>query len=185
MIRARLALALSIVVLVCTPALATAEAWVKDEVRLNLRTGPGSKYRITGAIRTGDSVTVLDRREGWTHVRLDDARDGWVPAGFLSDEPPAMTRVGRMEHENRELRDALSNLRQEVDGLRQQRDTLETTEADHRSRAQALEAENLELKAGARWPEWITGAGILATGMLVGSLLQSWSSRRPRSRIRL
>ena len=43
----------------------------------------------------------------------------------------------------------------------------------------------MELKAGARWPEWITGAAILASGMLVGSIVQTWASRRPRSRIRL
>ena len=90
-----------------------------------------------------------------------------------------------MEHETRELRETVESLREEVSTLRGERERLETSEASERGRAQALEAENLNLKAGARWPEWITGAGILASGMLVGSILQTWASRRPRSRIRL
>jgi len=161
------------------------EVWVRDEVRLNLRTGPGSQYRITGAIATGDSVRVTDRAEGWTKVRMANGREGWVPAGFLDEEPPAAVRVDRMEGETRELREAVSALREEVEALRTERDALAESEGTLRARAEALEAENLKLEAGARWPEWITGAAILATGMLVGSILQSWMSRRPRSRIKL
>jgi len=99
--------------------------------------------------------------------------------------PPAATRVPRMEHETRELRGTVESLREEVATLRSERGRLENSESTERNRAQELEAENLKLKAGARWPEWITGAGILVAGMLVGSIVQTWASRRPRSRIRL
>ena len=169
---------------VAVPA-AAKEVWVKDEVRLNLRTGPGNQFRIIGSLVTGDSVQLVTRGEGWTRVRLGDGRDGWVPAGFLMDGAPAATRVTAMEHETRELRGTVATLREEVETLRSESDRLGTSEAAERSRSQELEAENLKLKAGARWPEWITGAGILVSGMLVGSIVQTWASRRPRSRIRL
>jgi len=161
------------------------DAWVKDEVRLNLRTGPSNAYRITETITTGDSVRILERGDGWTRIRVDDGREGWVPAGFLMAEPPAATRVTRMEHETRELRGTVATLREEVERLRGEAGQLEESESSARTRAQELEAENLELKAGARWPEWITGAGILVSGMLIGSIVQTWASRRPRSRIKL
>jgi SH3 domain protein len=161
------------------------EAWVRDEVQLNLRTGPGNQYRITGAIRTGDAVRILERGDGWTKVALSDGRDGWVPAGFLDEEPPATLRVARLEDRSQELEEIVDRLRDELASLRSERDSLADSESIQRTRAEQLEVENLELKAGARWPEWITGAAILATGMLVGSILQSWMSRRPRSRIKL
>lgn len=160
-------------------------AWVKDEVRLNLRTGPSNKYRIVGAIRTGDSVTILNHGEGWTQVRRSDAREGWVPEGFLAEKPPAMTRVARMENETLELRETIESARKELQELRTDRERLVQSDGEQRERINVLETENIELKAGARWPEWITGAGILASGMLVGAILQQWSARRPRSRIRL
>jgi hypothetical protein len=128
---------------------------------------------------------VLQRGDGWTLVRLPDGREGWVPAGFLVQEAPAVTRVARMEAEARELQGTVASLRQELETLRAEHGRLSAGQGAERERAQELEAENLELKAGARWPEWITGAAILASGMLVGSLVQTWASRRPRSRIRL
>jgi SH3 domain protein len=171
--------------LLAAPGALAQEVWVKDEVNLNLRTGPGNQYRIVGLLKTGDSVRIVKRGEGWTEVRLTDGKQGWVPAGFLMDGPPAATRVERMEHETRELRETVASLREQVTELSGERSALQDSESTQRRRAQDLEAENMELKAGARWPEWITGAGILASGMLVGSILQTWASRRPRSRIRL
>jgi SH3 domain protein len=161
------------------------EVWVKDQVRLNLRTGPGNQFRIVGNLATGDSVRLVERGDGWTRVRTDEGKEGWVPEGFLMENPPAAMRLPQMEHEARELRGTVENLREEVSTLRGERGRLETSEASERDRAQELEAENLRLKAGARWPEWITGAGILAAGMLIGAIVQTWTSRRPRSRIRL
>jgi len=178
------ALALA-VLLVAAPAARAQEAWVKDEVTLNLRTGAGNQYRITGTLRTGDSVRVVTRGDGWTQVRMAGGDQGWIPAGFLMEEPPAAIRVTGMEHETRELRGTVESLREEVTTLRAAQSALESSESVQRNRAQELEAENLELRAGARWPEWITGAGILASGMLVGSIVNQWASRRPRSRIRL
>lgn len=172
------------IVFLAAPA-AAKEVWVKDEVRLNVRTGAGNQFRITGALVTGDSVRILERGKGWTRVRMADGKDGWVPAGFLMDAPPAAIQMPRMEAETRELRGTVERLREEVTTLRNESGRLETSESTMRGRAQELEAENMKLKAGARWPEWITGAGILVSGMLVGSIVQTWASRRPRTRIRL
>jgi uncharacterized protein YraI len=38
---------------------AAESGWVKGEVLLNIRTGPGTEYRPLGAISTGDRVEVL------------------------------------------------------------------------------------------------------------------------------
>ena len=67
---ARAARRVSAAVLVFAAVAVGAEtSWVKDELRLNLRSGPGNEYRIKGYIKTGDAVTVLSRREGWVQIR--------------------------------------------------------------------------------------------------------------------
>ena len=43
-----------------TPSLAE-HAWVKDDLRLNLRAGPGLEFQTLGVIKTGDDVDVLER----------------------------------------------------------------------------------------------------------------------------
>ena len=54
------ALGPALIVLLCvSPALAET-AWVRSEVRLNVRTGAGTQFRIVGVVATGDSVDILD-----------------------------------------------------------------------------------------------------------------------------
>ena len=68
--------------------------WVKSkDVKLTLRTGAGTQYRIIGGLTTGDAVTILSLSDGWTYVRTSDGKDGWVAAGFLGPEPPAVVAL--------------------------------------------------------------------------------------------
>ena len=126
--------ALAILLLLLAAPTAAQEVWVKDEVHLNLRTGPGNQYRITGLLKTGDSVRIVKRGEGWTQIRLSDGKEGWVPAGFLMPDAPAATRVERMEHETRELRETVASLREQVSNLSGDRSALEESESKQRAR---------------------------------------------------
>jgi len=161
------------------------QGWVKDELRLNLRSGPGNQYRIKGTIKTGDGVDILGRREGWTQVRTSAQGDGWVPEGFLQPEPPAGLRLAQSEAQTAEFRDQFGTLSDRAKELEATNRELAAADAGQKSTIESLTRENLELKAGARWPEWITGAGILSVGMVLGAILHSSSGRRQRPRIRL
>jgi uncharacterized protein YgiM (DUF1202 family) len=95
-VKVKTALYASALLLAATLFGGTAAAeWIRGQVRLNLRTGPGTERRIMTTISTGDRVTVLDRTEEWIQVRIADGREGWIPAGFLADGPPAMIRLER------------------------------------------------------------------------------------------
>jgi SH3 domain protein len=159
-------------------------AWVKDELRLNLRSGPTLEYRIKGFIKTGEEVTILSRREGWVQVRTAEHGDGWIEDGFLSPEPPAAMRLARMESETADARGKFSSLTERVKQLETDNSALSETDKTQREEIESLTRDNMELRAGARWPEWIAGASILAVGMLMGAILQSANGRRSRPKIR-
>jgi len=160
-------------------------AWIKDEVRLNLRTGPSVEYRIVGGAQTGDSFEILSRTEGWTEVRGRDALQGWIPAGYLQAEAPARIRLERHEADTAKLRSDHSQVSTEVETLRTENQELSQTRAVLKSRLETVEKENTELRAGARWPEWITGASILVVGGLLGIIVHATTTRRRTRRIRL
>jgi len=160
-------------------------AWIKDEVRLNIRTGPGVEYRILGTVKTGDSFEILSRSEGWTQLRGRDALQGWIPAGYLQAEAPARIRLARHEADSAELRSGHSRLSKEVDTLRTENQELSQTRATLQSRLDTIERDNTKLRAGARWPEWITGASILVVGGLLGIIVHATTTRRQTRRIRL
>jgi SH3 domain protein len=164
--------------------LARAETgWVDDQVRLNLRTGPGNQYRILGSVETGDSVEIISRGDGWIQVNAE-GKSGWVPDGFLNAEPPAKVKLARIESETAELRTRAKQLGDDTEKLRGENEQLATRESEQRAELERLTRDNMELRAGARWPEWIAGACILSVGMGLGALLRG-SARRQTPKIRL
>ncbi len=154
------------------------------EVSLTLRTGAGTQYRIIGNLTTGDVATILTRGEGWTKVRTTDGKEGWVSAGFLQTSPPARVKLERLGRETDELRRQVAELSEKTTDLRTAKDELESGYQEQRLEIEQLTRENYEWRAGARWPEWITGAGIVLVGMALGALLGRNASRRRQPRVR-
>jgi SH3 domain protein len=154
------------------------------EVNLTLRTGAGTQYRIIGSLSTGDVAKVLTRTEGWTKVRTAEGKEGWVSAGFLQASPPAQVQLERLGREAEELRRQVAELSEETTDLRASKDELESGDEAQRLELDRLTRENFELRAGARWPEWITGAGIVLVGMALGAVLGRNANRRRQPRVR-
>lgn len=168
------------------PAHAEERAWVRSEIRLNVRSGPGTKYRILGGVATGDGLVVLSRGDGWTQVRLEDDVTGWIPEGYLKADPPPTVRLAQLETEVASLRERLGATTEESEKLRVSNESLSSTDGAQRAEIDRLILDNTKLRAGARYPELIAGASILLAGMILGAMLhRSSSNRRPSSRIRL
>lgn len=169
---------------------ATAEqAWVRGEVRLNIRTGPGNQYRIIGLVKTGDAIDVLERGEDWTKIQIQQedgsTKQGWIPGGYLNSEPPPTVQLERAQSRVETLEQELTTLKSETGKLRSDNEILTSQDGDQQSQIKQLTMENMELRAGARYPEWITGASIFAAGMVLGAWLHRNSARRQPTRIRL
>ncbi|MHA7836685.1 MAG: TIGR04211 family SH3 domain-containing protein [bacterium] len=177
---------LALLLCLALPLTARADTgWVRGEIRLNLRSGAGTQYKILGAVETGDELVVLSRNESWTRVQTQDGQTGWIPAGYLESEPPAALRLGQIETEAATLRAELEEVRSEAARLRETNASLSAADSGQREKIESLRIENYELRASSRYQEWITGALILGLGMLIGAFLHRNSTRRPSSRIRL
>jgi SH3 domain protein len=165
-------------------AVSAETAWVKGEVRLNIRTGGSNEYRIIGEVKTGDRVEILEKGEYWTRIRTGD-KEGWIPDGYLQGEPPAQVLLGNAQSKTSELSEQVKTLGSERDKLAEENRVFTERDTSQKSEIDTLTRENMELKAGARWPEWITGAVILSVGMLMGWIVHIFAGRRSRPRIRL
>ncbi|ERL66743.1 N-acetylmuramoyl-L-alanine amidase [Schleiferilactobacillus shenzhenensis] len=63
---------------------------------LNVRQGPGLSYNVMAQVSAGQHYTILDQRNDWYQIRLDNNRIGWV-ASWLVDNTEvsqATNRVG-------------------------------------------------------------------------------------------
>jgi uncharacterized protein YgiM (DUF1202 family) len=168
---------------------AAENGWVRGEIRLNIRTGAGTQFKIVGVAKTGDGVEILQRDEGWTKIRIQGdsgkPRTGWIPEGYLKATPPPTLRLARAEEDVSRLTAEFETLAEETRALREKEATMTAADQAQEARIEELTRENMKLHAGDRYPEWITGASILAAGMLLGSVLYRASTRRQQTRIRL
>ena len=126
----------------------------------------------------------MSRVDSWTQIRAGDS-DGWIPAGFLHAQPPASIRLERHQAETADQRGRFEKLSTEVEELRARNGELTEHTQGLEIEVRQVRDENSELRAGARWPEWIAGASILVVGGLLGIFVQWSSSRRTTRRIRL
>jgi len=181
----RHSLALALTSILIASAANAEQAWVRGELTLNLRTGPGSQFRIIDAVKSGDPVDVLERGENWTHVRVAEGKQGWIPAGYLADEPPPTIRLAKLEEEVVDLRAKLDTATSEQESLKATNESLSSNDDAQVTRIAELERENVRLSAGQRWPEWITGGAMVAVGMALGWLWSRSAGRRGSPRIRL
>jgi SH3 domain protein len=181
----RLAGFFGLCLLITTSTAAAEQAWVKDEVRVNVRSGASNRYRVIGAIGTGDKVEILSRLEGWTEIRTGSIESGWMPAGFLHGAPPARVTLEARDRKIAELEQRVEEITASESRIRLEHDELASRDGEQQAEISRLTRDNLELRVGARWPEWLTGAGIVLVGMILGSIVARGSSRRRQPRIKL
>lgn len=63
--------------------------------RLNVRSGPSTRYRRIGQVSRGQRYVVLSTRGGWHRIQLD-SRAGWVHGDFVERVGDADGMVGRL-----------------------------------------------------------------------------------------
>ena len=163
------------------PARGETRAWVSGDRVLNLRTGAKEDDRAIGVLRTGDEVALLARDGGWAQIRDSRDRTGWVLAAYLQSEPP---RALMLEDRLQGLRGELEAARSEAQSLRDQNAALSATDEEREVEMQRRTRENLELRAGERWPFLIAGASILGAGVIVGMIVHWATTKRSQPRIR-
>ncbi|MCM5571454.1 SH3 domain-containing protein [Burkholderiaceae bacterium FT117] len=50
---------------------------------VNIRSGPGTRYKVVGKAKYGEVLRTLERRSGWAKVRNADGLTGWVSRKLL------------------------------------------------------------------------------------------------------
>ena len=148
----------ALVVAICLGAIAfsftfvsAASLYVAPSTEVAIRRGQGTEYKIVAMVKNGEKLEALEELEGYTRVRLDSGREGWVLSRFLSPDPPLDQVVDTLQSEKdrlveksttatrtieeltvdlRTAQEELANLRGERNVLSQDYKTLQRDTAD-------------------------------------------------------
>jgi len=160
-------------------------AYVVDELRITLRSGPGEGYRVLEALPTGTALELGRRQGEWAEVTTPAGRSGWVLERYLQREGPARNLLPRLREQLEQAQGRAGTLEGEVQRLVDQLASLEQV----RERNLALEATNARLSRSSGALQLATGAAIALVGVLIGALWARARGSRPltvaRRRIKL
>lgn len=169
-----------------------APAYVTDQLRLGFHRAPDTSDNPFRMLQSGEKVEVLERNRFYARVRASDGVEGWVKAGFLMNDRPAVLRVAEVEAKESELDAELQRIAEERESNSQQIASLQSKVDDATGRLQTVQDENLRLQQeNEAYQErfsipsvpitWTLGGALftLVAGFLLGLL---WVDHRSRKR---
>ena len=136
----------------CSSGVHAQQMFVKEMMKITMRTGPGNDRKILALVSTGQPVEVVETGEEWSLVRLGDEKEGWVLSRFLTQEEPSSISLAKLTRrhatlqekhsaltqENTQLKETVQRLTREVQtgaksikGLQKDYDKLKTGSADY------------------------------------------------------
>lgn len=110
-------------------------AYVTDKFKITVRSGESAEHRVISLLETGAKVNVLsvNARKGYSRVRLQNGKQGYVLTRHLKKE--------------RIARDQLADLQQEIKALKNSPDALKLAQlSKQHTELQAAHAELTDLK---------------------------------------
>ena len=64
------------------------DAVVMDDVVMRAADSAGAPAAMSQALPRGTEVTLIEKRDAWTHVRVASGTSGWVPGGAVQRISP-------------------------------------------------------------------------------------------------
>lgn len=93
-------LSLFVLALSFSMVLSAETRYVSDVLQIQLRSGPGTQFRIIKSLQTGTALNVTDTpaENGYVQVSID-GQTGWVASQYLMREPSARIQLGKVQQE--------------------------------------------------------------------------------------
>ncbi|MDR3418289.1 MAG: TIGR04211 family SH3 domain-containing protein [Nevskia sp.] len=168
--------------------------YISDEINVTVRQRPTNDAEPVATLRSGTAVAVLESLgpDSFARIRTADGREGWIATRYLSSQPAARDQLTQqrqqLDQAHAQAQSLQHDLQQAQQQLAQARPALEMASENDKLRSAIAERERqvsaLEQKFDAeraRRDTLVTGAALVAGGMLLGLVLP-WMGGRKRRR---
>jgi SH3 domain protein len=170
-----------------------ATRYVSEELEITMRTGQGVKFGISRMLTSGTKLAVIENNKssGYSKVRTEGGKVGWVLTRYLSNEPSSRNRAIASAQKVANLELEIAKYKGELQSLSAQNSTsssenLSLKETSQRlskelddlrrtaSSAVALDNENRQLKEKLQQTNHDMQAVIIENSALKGSDSKRW-----------
>lgn len=106
---------------------AVEKRYVSDQMRIQMRSGPGSNFRILKSLPSGEHLVFIEQTQNKDYTKVKSkGTEGWVLTRFLERQPVARERLIFAQKELTQVKQELSELREKTSSLSQERTSLTT-----------------------------------------------------------
>lgn len=169
-------------------SLNTQAAYISDDVYTYYHGGPSDQYRITGRIRSGTAVTIMNRNKdtGYVQIKTASGRTGWVPGTNVSEGssmsvrfPQLEDKLGKSNAMITQQNEVIQSLKQQTVGLQQQNQEYADTIAKLEMEISSLNR-SINSMDDSNLMRWFTYGGLVAFGGLILGLILPLIPRRKK-----
>ena len=134
----------------CFSAVGFAETrYVTDLLKLPLRTGPSTEYKILDLVKSGQQLEVVEPGKDWSQVRLPNGKEGYVLNRYLVGQPTSAVQLAKLQTQYTSLRQQATALIEENNRFKEENKKFKSSLNTNETALSKLETDYKELKAGA------------------------------------
>ncbi|MGB9442760.1 MAG: TIGR04211 family SH3 domain-containing protein [Desulfobacterales bacterium] len=134
----------------CFSAVGFAETrYVTDLLKLPLRTGPSTEYKILDLVKSGQQLEVVEPGKDWSQVRLPNGKEGYVLNRYLVGQPTSAVQLAKLQSQYTSLRQQATALIEENNRFKEENKKFKSSLNTNETALNKLETDYKELKAGA------------------------------------
>ena len=131
-----------------TLSFAASTRYVSEELEITMRTGQGVKFGISRMLTSGTKLTVLETNKatGYSKVRTQGGKEGWVLTRYLSNEPSSRNRAAASEQKVANLELEIAKYKEELQALTSQNENSSAENLTLKETSQRLSKELDDLR---------------------------------------
>jgi len=134
----------------CFSAVGFAETrYVTDLLKLPLRTGASTEYKILDLVKSGQQLEVVEPGKDWSKVRLPNGKEGYVLNRYLVGQPTSAVQLAKLQSQYTSLRQQATTLIEENNRFKEENKTFKSSLNSNETALNKLETDYKELKTGA------------------------------------
>ncbi len=134
----------------CFSAVGFAETrYVTDLLKLPLRTGPSTEYKILDLVKSGQQLEVVEPGKDWSQVRLPNGKEGYVLNRYLVGQPTSAVQLAKLQSQYTSLKQQATALIEENNRFKEENKKFKSSLSSNETALNKLETDYKELKAGA------------------------------------
>jgi len=122
--------------------------YVTDVLKLTLRSGPTTEYKILSVVESGQQVEILESGADWTMVRIANGKEGYVLTRYLISEPTHNVRLEQLQSKHKALTQQAATLLEENTRLRKENKQFKSGFDGNEKALKQLRSEYDQLKTG-------------------------------------